>query len=111
VCCIFKIGFLELSAWGWLRTTIFLISASWAARITGVSHQHLASSKFLKINSIILVLCFEALCGNTGLGTSNEENSWAFLFSPVERLLSTYVFIYIQKISGLGVWLSGRVLP
>jgi hypothetical protein len=25
---------------GWLRTTILLISASWVARITGVSHQH-----------------------------------------------------------------------
>jgi hypothetical protein len=27
---------------GWLRTAIFLISASWGVRITGVSHQHLA---------------------------------------------------------------------
>jgi hypothetical protein len=30
----------ELSAWGWLWTTILLISASWVARITGVSHQN-----------------------------------------------------------------------
>jgi hypothetical protein len=28
---------------GWLWTMIFLISASWVARITGVSHQHLAN--------------------------------------------------------------------
>jgi hypothetical protein len=27
---------------GWLRTTILLISASWVARITAVSHWHLA---------------------------------------------------------------------
>jgi hypothetical protein len=33
-------------AWGWLRTMILLISASWVARITGVSHQHSAFSIF-----------------------------------------------------------------
>jgi hypothetical protein len=31
---------------GWLRTTILLISASWVARITGVSHQHPACYDF-----------------------------------------------------------------
>jgi hypothetical protein len=29
---------------GWLGTPILLISASWVARITGLSHQHLAIS-------------------------------------------------------------------
>jgi hypothetical protein len=33
---------------GWLRTTIFLISASWVAGITGVNHQHLAFFTFLQ---------------------------------------------------------------
>jgi hypothetical protein len=36
-----KIGFLELFALGWLWTTVLLISASWVARITGMSHQRL----------------------------------------------------------------------
>jgi hypothetical protein len=34
----FEIEFCELFAWGWLRTAIFLTSASWVARITGVRH-------------------------------------------------------------------------
>jgi hypothetical protein len=46
---IFEIGSHELFAWGWLRTTILLISASWVARITGVSHQHLARICFIAI--------------------------------------------------------------
>jgi hypothetical protein len=33
-------GSLELFAWGWLQTVILLNSASWVARITGVSHQY-----------------------------------------------------------------------
>jgi hypothetical protein len=32
---------------GWLQTTIFLISASWVVRITGMSHWMLAPKKFL----------------------------------------------------------------
>jgi ABC-type Fe3+ transport system permease subunit len=30
----------------WLQTVILLISASWVARITGVSHWHLAENNF-----------------------------------------------------------------
>jgi hypothetical protein len=33
----FEIGSHELFAWGWLQTMILLISASWVARITGMS--------------------------------------------------------------------------
>jgi hypothetical protein len=36
----FEIGFQELFAQSWLWTMILLSSASWVARITGVSHQH-----------------------------------------------------------------------
>jgi hypothetical protein len=32
---------------GWLWTEILLISASWVARMTGVSHQHLTDSLFI----------------------------------------------------------------
>jgi hypothetical protein len=45
-------GFFEIGAhWticsGWLWTMILLISASWVARITGLSHWHLAGYTFL----------------------------------------------------------------
>jgi hypothetical protein len=40
---IFEIGSHELFAQGWLWTAILLISASWVARITGVSHRHPAT--------------------------------------------------------------------
>jgi hypothetical protein len=35
----FEIGSHELFAQDWLQTVILLISASWVARITGMSHQ------------------------------------------------------------------------
>jgi hypothetical protein len=38
----------KLLAWGWLWTVILLISTSWVARITGMSHQRLASHFSLK---------------------------------------------------------------
>jgi hypothetical protein len=44
----FEIGFCELFALGWLRTSILLISASWVARVTGVSRQCLAQHCFLR---------------------------------------------------------------
>jgi hypothetical protein len=39
---------------GWLRTKILLISASWVARITGMSYQHLALGPF-KMKCYIVV--------------------------------------------------------
>jgi hypothetical protein len=39
---LFKIGSPKLFAQDWLQTSILLISASWVARITVVSHWHLA---------------------------------------------------------------------
>jgi hypothetical protein len=44
----FSIGSPELFAWGWLWTMILLTSTSWIARITGVSHQHLADLKLFQ---------------------------------------------------------------
>jgi hypothetical protein len=43
----FEIGSHELFAQGWLRTMILLISASWVARITGVSYWHPVISSLL----------------------------------------------------------------
>jgi hypothetical protein len=34
-----RCGLVSYFSLGWLRTSIFLISASWVARITGMSHQ------------------------------------------------------------------------
>jgi hypothetical protein len=45
---IFKIGSHELLAQDWLQAMIFLISASWVARITGVSHHRPALLRFLR---------------------------------------------------------------
>jgi hypothetical protein len=42
----FKIGSCQVFVQGWLRTVILLISASWIARITGVSHQCLTMAVF-----------------------------------------------------------------
>jgi hypothetical protein len=38
----FKMGVSQTFSLGWLPTIIFLISASWVARVTGASHQCLA---------------------------------------------------------------------
>jgi hypothetical protein len=38
----------ELFAWGWLRTSILLISASWVARVTGVWSIHFKRQNNLK---------------------------------------------------------------
>jgi hypothetical protein len=48
----FVMGFFEirsniLFAWGWLQTSVLLISASWVARIIGMSHQCPADFIFL----------------------------------------------------------------
>jgi hypothetical protein len=46
----FKIESLKLFAWGCLRTTILLISDSWVARITGMSHWHPALQPLTRPN-------------------------------------------------------------
>jgi hypothetical protein len=48
---VFEIGFLELCAQRWLQTLILLISASWVARITGVSNWHQAPSLELELRN------------------------------------------------------------
>jgi hypothetical protein len=47
----FQIGAHELFTQGWLQTSILLISASWVARITGMSHQHLTVLDIFEIGS------------------------------------------------------------
>jgi hypothetical protein len=47
----------------WLGTVILLISASWIARITGMSHQHLTDKRNLK--SVI-----------TGVGWTSSSNKY-----------------------------------
>jgi hypothetical protein len=49
LCLIFSIGSHKLFTWDWLRTAILLISASWVARITGVSDQYPATFFLYKL--------------------------------------------------------------
>jgi hypothetical protein len=58
---IFEIVSLELFAQGWLQTMILLISASWVAKITGVSHRHPAR--------IWAFVCSFLFFGGTGVWT------------------------------------------
>jgi hypothetical protein len=53
----FEIGSHELFCLGWLWTAFLLISASWVARIAGISHQHW---------TLIMVLIYIALITNGG---------------------------------------------
>jgi hypothetical protein len=46
---VFRDSVLKTICSGWLQTTILLISASWVARITGVSHWHPASLSRIKL--------------------------------------------------------------
>jgi hypothetical protein len=41
---------------GWFHTVILLISASWVARITGMSYWSLAKSKFLNEEERIAIV-------------------------------------------------------
>jgi hypothetical protein len=43
---VFQDRFSQTICQGWLQTSILLISASWVARITGMSHQHWARRHF-----------------------------------------------------------------
>jgi hypothetical protein len=45
----FETGSWEQFVWHWLRITILLISASWVARITGVSHCYLTTMSKFKV--------------------------------------------------------------
>jgi energy-coupling factor transporter transmembrane protein EcfT len=54
----FEIGSLELFDRDWLGTVILLISASWVARITGMSHQHLVVFYNIKIWINLLFFSF-----------------------------------------------------
>jgi hypothetical protein len=58
----FKIG-LENYFVGWLRTTTLLISASWVARITGVSYWRQQDDRVLILLTVIWIY-LELLCIN-----------------------------------------------
>jgi hypothetical protein len=62
---------------GWLQTAILLISASWVARITGVSHQHPARSRNLQGTNSFMS------CGLTSVNPSGR----GFLLASPHRCL------------------------
>jgi hypothetical protein len=83
---------------GWLWTEIVLISASWVARITGMSHQYLAQAS----NSWLSCLNFPS----PGIGGINHHTWWGWSFSwhlywtfPAAPPLSTsHVFGHLLQI-------------
>jgi hypothetical protein len=76
----FMIGFLELFCLGWLWTMILLISASWVARITGVSHQLQALE--LTLNSFGSIRQFshlKSLCRAEDVNTDSKQGKWVMI--------------------------------
>jgi hypothetical protein len=95
----FKIGSHALFAQGWLQTVIFLVSASWVARIRGMSYDHcpaLAISWLFILPPNPLDLCL-GLCYSyillwrklTSIQYSTKAETWC-------------VFYFIQIFSVLG---------
>jgi hypothetical protein len=81
-------GFLTICP-GWLRTSILLMSASWVARIMGVSHQRPAR--------YLLIVCHKAFLYISRIYEMYLIDPNVFLFEHfkkpriVERILSTYL--------------------
>jgi hypothetical protein len=69
----FDIGSHKLFAWGWLRTSVLLISVSKVARITGVSHRHPACYQFYSLLYL-------------GLGTVPDTKQTRYIFVWWERV-------------------------
>jgi hypothetical protein len=87
----FEIGSCELFAWGWLWTVILLISASWVAGITGVSHRHLAelwSFSELVIFGTILSL------DTAPSGKNTQHSRWRTL----EAFFSFFFFVALRMV-------------
>jgi hypothetical protein len=90
----------ELFAWGWLQTEILLISASWVARITVMSHQHLGfqllSSMFFGLHCTGLSpLYLDLFLGIYIFETIMNEIVFLIFFSVcywyIENILDFYV--------------------
>jgi hypothetical protein len=90
---------------GWLQTLILLISASWVARITGVSHQCQAPQGFL-IGSLdhahnswrlwIEFFCYAFEC-NISLILSSIPNTLSSFWYCLVIMLSTYFLFYLLR--------------
>jgi hypothetical protein len=96
--------FFEIVSWtvcpGWFWTAILLIAASWVARITGVSHQHLASLGF----SCECVLQPSLPSGKPGPRAANSSLPG---FPPSTILFGSGFFFFF---CGTGIWTQGLYL-
>jgi hypothetical protein len=102
---VFEIGFCKLFASGWLRTAILLISASWVARITGMSHWHLASVYALspenqrrEVSALIDLWTWEAVIIWKTSSPCHPVLSAGSMRTQIALVyLVLYIFIYIYK--------------
>jgi hypothetical protein len=91
----FMMGFFQGSvSWticlGWVQTVILLISASWVARITGVSHKCLAGL-FLRLSTMVLKfwLGFWYLC--------REVGTWSYILCCLyDTILFSFALLGIE---------------
>jgi hypothetical protein len=74
----FQVGVLQTICPGWPLTSILLISASWVARITSISHQQLA----------FLFTCFldRVLCFYLGLALDLNPPTYTFLVAGITSM-------------------------
>jgi hypothetical protein len=73
---------------GWLQTEIFLISASWVTRITGMSHWCLASKHFYSVIYSTLqipTMCVVSLQNTILDWTKQGLITWSLNISPKDR--------------------------
>jgi hypothetical protein len=73
---------------GWLWTSILLISASWAARTTGMNHRCLATI-------FCCCCCFlQCLKQTKQVSCSSTWTTWVYLCNGTEDMLLTSIFTY-----------------
>jgi hypothetical protein len=82
---------------GWLWTSIPLISASWVARIAGVSHWHLAHYAYFKVE---LLICFISAYLFT-IHSSRDHFKNVYCVPEVELGIKWIVFNKANKVSTL----------
>jgi hypothetical protein len=102
--CLFPVKVSQTICQGWLQAVILLLSASWRARITGVRHQHAASSDYLKAwiitNFLYGSLPTEQLCKPwIVLGISEMWSHELFAWTAIQQ--SSWSLSWVTRITGM----------
>jgi hypothetical protein len=91
---------------GWLWTAILLFSATWVARITGMSHWHLAWCINLHPQISSLSLFFLVVLGfelRVSCLLGGHPTAWS---TPLAKLIFSFIIYFLWY----GVWTQGLVL-